>query len=155
MLDQLKALAMQKLMSKMAGNSLGASETQNAAEAGASGLMESITGALAGGGGIDQIKNLLSGDSAEGGGELVDNIKSKIQNSLQEQGMSEEEAAAEAESTTPDLINGLKEKFNSDAEEDSAFSLESLTGLIGGGGMGDLLGKAGGIMDAGKSLFGK
>lgn len=155
MLDQLKKMAMQQLMSKMAGNSLGAAETENAATAGANGLMETITGALTGGGGIDSIKNLLSGDSAEGSGDLVNNIKSKIQSSLQEQGMSEEEAAAEAESTTPDLINGLKEKFNSDSEEDSGFNLEALTGLIGGGGMGDLLGKAGGIMDAGKSLFGK
>jgi len=146
---------MQQLASKMAGNSLGASETQNAAEAGANGMMETIKGALTGGGGIEQIKNLLSGESGEGSGELAENIKSKIQNSLQEQGMSPEEAAAEAESTTPDLINGLKEKFNSDAEEDSAFSLDALTSLVGGGSMGDLLGKAGGIMNAGKSLFGK
>jgi len=154
MLDQLKRMAMQQLASKMAGNSLGATETQNAAESGANGLMETIKGALMGGGGIDSIKDMLSGDSAEGENDLVANLKSKIQGSLQEQGMSEEEAAAEAESTTPDLINGLKEKFNSTSEEDSGFNLDALKDLAGGN-MGDLLGKAGGIMNAGKSLFGK
>ena len=66
MLDQLKRMAMQQLASKMAGNSLGATETQNAAESGANGLMETIKGALMGGGGIDSIKDMLSGDSAEG-----------------------------------------------------------------------------------------
>ena len=43
MLDQLKRLAMQQLMKKMAGNRLGASETQQAAEQGTNGLMEAIT----------------------------------------------------------------------------------------------------------------
>jgi len=154
MLEQLKRLAMQQLMSKMVSNRLGANETQKAAEQGANGLLETLTGAL-GGGGVGQIKDLLSnnGNASEDNG-LFQNIQSKIQESLQAQGMSEEEAATEAANTTPGLIDGLKEKFESEAEEDKGFDLGSFTKLAEGG-IGDLLQNPGGLMNAAKNLLGK
>lgn len=154
MLDQLKRMAMQQLMNKMAGNSLGSAETEQAAQAGASGLMETITSAI-GAGKMDQVKDLLSNnENASEGNDLFQNLKSKLQSSLQEQGMSEEEACAEAENTAPDLINGLKEKFESQAEENKGFDLSSLTELAGGG-LGDMLKNPGTIMDVAKGILGK
>jgi len=153
MVEHLKRMAMQKLAEKMMGNSLGQAETQQAAEEGANGILETITGAL-GGGGVDQVKDLFSsGGNVEENG-LFQNIQNKLQQTLEAKGMSSEEAATEAANTTPDLINSLKEKFESPAEEDSAFDIGSLTSLIGGNG-GDLLGKAGGIFNAAKNILGK
>ena len=61
---------------------------------------------------------------------------------LQSKGMNAEEAQAEAGSAMPDLINGLKEKFESKDEADSAFDLGSIASLLGGaGGAAGLLGK--------------
>ena len=155
MLDQLKRLAMQQLMKKMAGNRLGASETQQAAEQGTNGLMEAITGAISGGGGVGQLKDLLSnnGNASEDNG-LFQNIQSKIQESLQAQGMSEEEAKAEAAETCPHVIDSMKEKFESEAEEDKGFNLDSFTQLAEGG-LGDMLKNPGGLMNAAKNLLGK
>lgn len=154
MLEQLKRLAMQQLMNKMAGNRLGETETQQAAEQGANGLMETLTAAI-GGGGVGQIKDLLSNnENASEDNGLFQNIQSKLQESLQAQGMSEEEAATEAASTTPDLINGLKEKFTSESEEDKGFDLGSFTQLAEGG-LGDILKNPGGLMNAAKNLLGK
>jgi len=154
MLDQLKRMAMQQLMNKMTGNRLGSSETEQAAQSGANGLMETISSAL-GAGKMDQVKDLLSNnDNPSEGNELFQNIKAKLQNSLQEQGMSAEEAAAEAENTAPDLINGLKEKFESQDEADKGFDLGSLTQLAGGN-LGDVLKNPGSVLDAAKGLLGK
>ena len=137
MLEQLKSLAMQKLMQKMAGNSLNEAATGEAAKEGANALMESIKG-----GGMSQLTALFSGGAEAGeGSEVVNNVKGKIQEILQAKGMSAEEAATESESTAQDLIAGVKEKFQSTSEEDSAFDLSSLTGLLGGN-AGDLLNKA-------------
>jgi len=154
MLEQLKRLAMQQLMSKMAGNALGQAETEKAAEQGANGLLESITGAISGGG-AGQIKDLLSnnGNASEDNG-LFQNIQAKIQESLQAQGMSEADAATEAASTAPGVIDGLKEKFASEAEEDKGFDLGSFTKLAEGG-LGNLLQNPGGLMNAAKNLLGK
>lgn len=154
MLEQLKRLAMQQLMSKMAGNRLGETETQQAAEQGANGLMETLTAAI-GGGGIGQIKDLLSNnENASQDNGLFQNIQSKVQESLQAQGMTQEEAAQEAANTTPGLIDGLKEKFESAAEEDKGFDLGAFTQLAEGG-LGDLLQNPGGLMNAAKNLLGK
>ncbi len=139
MLEQLKSLAMQKLMQKMSGNSLNAEATSEAASEGTNALLESIKG-----GDLSQITALFSG-GAEGKG-IADNVQGKIKEVLQAKGMSSEEAETESASTAQDLISGLKEKFQSNAEEDSAFDLSSLTGLLGGN-AGDLLNKA-------KNLFG-
>ncbi len=154
MLDQLKRLAMQQLMNKMAGNKLGESETQAAAEQGANGLLETITGAL-GGGGAGQLKDLLSnnGNASEENG-LFQNIQSKIQESLQAQGMTEDEAKAEAAETAPSIIDGIKQKFESEAEEDKGFDLGAFTQLAQGG-LGDMLKNPGGLMDAAKNILGK
>jgi len=82
---------------------------------------------------------------------LFQEAKQKMQEALQGQGMSEAEASAEAERTTPDLISGLKDKFESTDEADSEFNLESITKWLPGeagqllnnlGGAGDLLNKA-------------
>ena len=137
MLEQLKSLAMQKLMQKMAGNSLNELATGEAAKAGTNALMESIKG-----GGMSQLTALFSGGAeAEGGSEIVSNVQGKIKEVLQAKGMSAEEAETESASTAQDLIAGVKEKFESKSEEDSAFDLSNLTGLLGGN-AGDLLNKA-------------
>jgi len=76
---------------------------------------------------------------------------------LQAKGMSAEEAEAEAASTTPDVLNSLKEKFQSNDDADSAFNLEGLANLIPGG-VGDMLKNAGGagdLMNKAKNMFGK
>ena len=77
---------------------------------------------------------------------------------MQAKGMSAEEAETESASTATDLVSGLKEKFQSESEEDKAFDLSQLTGLLGGnagdllnkvkdmGGAGDLLNKAKGLL---------
>jgi len=154
MLDQLKRMAMQQLMSKMAGNALGASQTEQAAESGANGLVETITNALKGGD-AGEVKDLLSNNgNASENNSLFQNIQSKIQESLQSQGMSEDEAKAEAANTAPSMIDGLKEKLESEAEADKGFDLGSFTQLAQGG-IGDLLKNPGGLMDAAKGLLGK
>jgi len=108
MLEQLKRLAMQQLMNKMAGNRLGDAETQNAAEAGAGGLMETLTGAMAGGGGLAQIQDLFTkNENSSESNALFEGIRGKIQESLQAQGMSEEEADTEAAATAPSVIEGM------------------------------------------------
>ncbi len=139
MLEQLKNLAMQKLQEKMSGNSLNADATNEAASEGAGALLESLKG-----GDLSQITALLGG--AAGGEGIMENIQGKLSQILQNKGMGAEEAAAESASTASDLVNGLKEKFSSNAEEDSAFDISQITNLIGGN-AGDLLNKA-------KNLFG-
>ena len=139
MLEQLKNLAMQKLMQKMSGNILNSDSTKEAASAGTNALMDSLKG-----GDLSQITALFSG--GEEGKGIADNVQGKIKEVLQSKGMSSEEAETESASTAQDLISGLKEKFESSSEEDSAFDLSSLTGLLGGN-AGDLLNKA-------KNLFG-
>lgn len=155
MFEQLKQMAMQQLMAKMASNALGATETQEAATEGASGIMDILKSKVAGGN-IAEVKDLFSGGDMENSG-LFAEAKAKMSETLQAKGMSAEEAEAEAANTTPDLLNSMKDKFQSTDEADSAFNLESLTSLIPGG-AGDLLNKvggAGGILNAAKNILGK
>lgn len=142
MFDSLKRMAMQKLAEKMMGNALSGAATQEAASEGASALMDNIKGAMSGGK-LDQVKDLFSsgGDSMESNG-LFQNLQNQMSQILQSKGMSAEDAEAEAKNTTPDIISGLKEKFESTDEADKEFDLGSLTGLLGGGNpAGDILGK--------------
>ena len=157
MIEQLKQLALQQLMSKMASNSLGASETQEAATEGASGIMDVIMSQVAGGK-LAEVKELFSGGNIEGSS-LFAEAKAKMTETLQAKGMSEEEAAGEAANTTPDVFNSLKEKFLSQDDADSAFDLNALTSLIPGG-AGDLLknvvgGDTGDLLSKATSMFGK
>lgn len=151
MLGSLKQLAMRKLMEKMASNALGADATSAAAEEGAGAIIESIKAKLAGGN-IGEVQEMFKGENLENNG-LFGEAKAKLSEVLQSKGMSAEEANAEAERTAPDLIGGLKEKFESDADEDKEFNLSELTNLnpadllnkaqnILGGNAGDLLNKA-------------
>jgi len=139
MFEQLKNIAIQKLMTKMASNALGSSETSEAATEGAGAIMDSIKSKI-GGGKIDEVKALFSGENMESNG-IFQEAKSKMSEILQSKGMSAEEATAEAESATPDLIAGLKEKFESSDSADAGFDLGALTNLIPGN-AGDLLNKA-------------
>ena len=145
MLDQLKRLALQKLQERMLGNSLGNSETTEAAEAGAGSIIDMLQEKL-GSGNLDQVKDLFSQDGAsleENG--IFQDVKGKLAQVLQQKGMSAEEAETEAAATAPDVLNGLKDKFASNDDADSAFSLEGLSGLLGGN-AGDLLEKAKGMV---------
>ena len=155
MFESLKQLAMQQLMSKMASNSLSDSATQEAASEGANGIMDVLKSKVASGN-LEEVKALFSGGNLENNGAFAE-AKAKMAETLQAKGMSAEEAQAEAENTTPDLINSLKGKFESKDEADSAFNLEGLTSMLPSGAA-DLLNKAGGvgnIMNQAKNLFGK
>lgn len=155
MLEQLKQMAIQQLMAKMASNTLGSTETQEAATEGASGIMDILKSKIAGGN-MDEVKDLFSGGNVEGNGIFAE-AKAKMAETLQAKGMSAEEANAEAANTTPDVLNSLKDKFQSTDEADSGFDLEALTNLIPGGAA-DLLnnlGGAGNLLNKAKGLFGK
>lgn len=157
MLESLKRMAIQKLTERMAGNALNAAATGEAAEEGAGALMETIQNKLAGGN-MDQVKELFSGNNWESN-EIFQNAKSQLSQVLQNKGMSAEEATAEAEATTPDLINGLKEKFESTDAADSEFDLQNIAKWIPGN-AGDLLNKVtssdvGGLLNQAKNLLGK
>jgi len=150
MFDSLKRIAMQKLVEKMASNALSSDATSAAAENGAGAVMDSIKAKLAGGN-LEEVKGLFSSGGDMQSNSLFQEAKQKMQEALQGQGMSEAEASAEAERTTPDLISGLKDKFESTDEADSEFNLESITKWLPGeagqllnnlGGAGDLLNKA-------------
>ncbi len=145
MFENLKEIAMQQLQSKMASNSLGAKETQEAASEGANGIMGILQEKIAGGK-LDEVKDLFSGGNMENNGFFAD-AKAKMAETLQAKGMNREEAETEAANTTPDLINSLKDRFQSTNEADSAFNLDALSNIIPGG-AGDLLNKA-------KNIFGK
>ena len=144
MFDMLKKMAIQRLMSKMAANSLGAAETAAAAQEGASGIMDIIQSKIAGGK-VAEVKELFSGGDVANNGIFAE-AKAKMAETLQAKGMSAEEAETEAANTTPDLINSLKDKFQSQDEADAGFNLESLTDLIPGG--------AGGLLNKAKNLLG-
>lgn len=156
MLQVLKQMAIKQLMSKMASNALGAAATQQAASQGAGGIMDIIMSKVSGGQ-LDQVTDLFSaGGNVENNG-IFGEAMAKMQETLQAQGMSAEEAQAEAANTTPDVLNSLKERFQSSDEADKDFDLSNLAGLIPGG-AGDLLNKvggAGGILNAAKNLLGK
>ncbi len=143
MLEQLKAMAMQRMASKMMSNALGASETNEAAEAGSNALMDIVKSQIAGGG-MSQITDLFTsgGASMENNG-IFQEVQSKMMGILQNKGMSAEDAQSEAASTTTDLISGLREKFESKEEADSAFDLNNIAGMLGGnaGGVGGMLNK--------------
>ena len=151
MLGSLKRIAMQKLIEKMASNALGGAETNAAAEEGAGAIIESIKAKLAGGQ-AGEVQEMFRGENLENNG-LFSEAKSKLAAVLESKGMSAEEASAEAERTAPDLVSGLKEKFESQAEEDQEFNLENLGNMnpadllnkaqdLLGGNAGDLFNKA-------------
>lgn len=145
MLDQLKRLAIEKLQEAMGANSLNAEATNGAAEEGASSLIDGLMEKV-GAGDLSSLTSLFSndGNATEDSG-IVDNLKGKLSEILQSKGMNAEEAETEASNVAPGLVDGLKEKFLSSEEGDSAFSLESLSGLIGG--------DAGSLLDKAKNLF--
>ncbi len=157
MFEQLKQMAIQQLMNKMGANSLGANETQEAATEGASGIMDIIKSKVAGGN-MEEVTSLFSGGDMENNS-IFAQAKAKMAETLQAKGMTAEEAEVEAANTTPDVINSLKDKFESKDEADSAFDLGALANLIPGG-AGDLLksvtsGGAGDLLNKAKGLFGK
>ncbi len=154
MLEVLKQMAIKQLMSKMASNALGAAETQEAASEGAGGIMDILMSKVSGGQ-LDQVKDLFSGGNLEESGIFAE-AKAKMQETLQAKGMSAEEAQAEAANTTPDVLNSLKERFQSSDEADSAFDLNNLSNLLPGG-AGEILkniGGAGDLLNKAKNLLG-
>ena len=86
---------------------------------------------------------ILIKDMKENG--IFQNVQSKMQEILQAKGMNVEEAQAEAGNTVPDLISGLREKFESNEEGDKEWDFSQLTNLASGlvgGNASDLLNKA-------------
>ena len=144
MLELIENMAMQKLAEKMGPNSPGQNETQNAASEGASELINSLTQAI-GGGQLSQITSLFSNDgNSTESNPVFQGIQSKLGAILQNQGMSAQEAQAEAQNTAPDIINSLKDKFLSQDESDKGFDLGAIAEMAGG---------AGGILNIAKKLF--
>ena len=145
MIEQLKKLAQEKLQEVMGSNSLNAEATNGAAEEGASSLMEGLMEKV-GAGDLSSLTSLFSndGNATEDSG-IVQNLKGKLAEILQSKGMDASEAEAEAGNVAPGLIDSLKEKFLSNEEGDSIFSLDNLSSLVGG--------ESGGLLDKAKSLF--
>jgi len=145
MLDLLKKLAIEKLQEKMGANSLNAEATNGAAEEGASSLIDGLMEKV-GAGDISSLTSLFSNDgNATADSGIVQNLQGKLAEILQNKGMDAGEAASEASNLAPGLVDSLKDKFLSSDAGDSAFSLESLSGLVGG--------DAGGLLDKAKGLF--
>lgn len=149
MLDQLKKMAMEQLMNKMASNILSPENTESAAKEGANSLISTLTEKI-GGGDLSAVTSLFSndGNATEDNG-VFQALQGQLSGILQNKGMNADEAQAEASNVGASLIDSLKEKFVSEKEEDSAFDLSNIAGLIGGGKGGDL----GGLMDMAKKLF--
>ncbi|WP_036154709.1 hypothetical protein [Maribacter forsetii] len=145
MLDQLKQMAIEKLQETMSANSLNSEATSGAAEEGASSLINLLMEKVSSGD-LSAVTSLFSndGNATEDSG-IVQNLKGKLAEILENKGMNTEEAQAEASNVAPNLVNSLKEKFLSNEASDSAFSLESLSGLVGG--------DAGSILNKAKGLF--
>ena len=145
MLDQLKQMAIEKLQETMSANSLNSEATSGAAEEGASSLIDGLMEKV-GAGDLGAVTSLFSndGNATEDSG-IVQNLKGKLAEILESKGMNAEEAQAEASNVAPGLVDSLKEKFLSDEASDSAFSLESLSGLVGG--------DACSLLDKAKGLF--
>lgn len=138
-------MAMQKMAQKMMANKLSEAATSEAATEGSGALMEAIKSKL-GAGSLDEVKDLFSsgGQSMEQNG-IFQNVQSKMQEILQSKGMSAEEAQAEASNTVPDMVSGLREKFESKEEADKEWDFSQLTNLaggLGGGNAADLINKA-------------
>ena len=155
MFESLKRIAMQKLMEKMTSNKLGEAETSAAAEEGSNAIMDTIQSKLAGGG-LTEVMEMFKGGNLESNG-IFGEAKNKLASILESKGMTSEEAQGEAERTAPDLIAGLKEKFDSKEEADQEFNLESLAGMVPGDLLNkaqDLLGgNAGDLLNKAKGLF--
>lgn len=155
MFEKLKDMAMQQLATRMESNSLGETETKEAAAEGANGIMDVLQSKI-GGGKLDEVMALFSGGDMAGNGVFAE-AKAKLAATLQAKGMSAEEAGAEATNTTSDVLSSLKDKFLSKDEADASFNLEALTNLIPEG-ANDLLknvGGADGLLNKAKSIFGK
>lgn len=132
MFDQLKEMAVKQLTEKMFSNSLGQKETQEAASEGSNVLMDLVKNQIAQGG-ISQVQDLFSkgGNSMESNG-IFQNLQGQLTGILQNKGMSQEEAQAEAAATAPNFIDSIRDKFESKEEADSAFDLGAITNLIPG-----------------------
>lgn len=140
MLEKIKTMAMQMLAEKMEPNRLGTNETQAAASEGASELISSLIKEVSNGQ-LLQITSLFSNDGASTeSNPLFQGLQSTLQGILQSKGMSAQEAIDEAQSTAPDLINSLKEKFMSTDDADKDFDLSNIAGLLGGNAV-EVLGK--------------
>ena len=155
MFESLKRIAMQKLMEKMTSNKLGEAETSAAAEEGSNALMETIQSKLAGGN-LSEVMDMFKGGNLENN-VLFGEAKSKLATILESKGMTTQEAEVEAQRTAPDLVAGLKERFESKADADKEFDLESLAGMVPGDLLNkaqDLLGgNAGDLLSKAKNLF--
>lgn len=139
MLDIIKNLALQTLTQKF-GNIAGDTAAQS--QAGANGLLDVITSQL-GSGNIGALTSLLSGK--EGGADIINQLQEKLGGALQQNGISAEDAKAQAQSAAPELLNNLKEKFLSQDAADAGFDLSQIEGLIGGD-AGNLLNKVKGFL---------
>ena len=145
MFENLKRMAMQKMAEKMLSNSLGADATSEAASEGAGALIETIKAKL-GAGSLEEVKDLFSsgGASMEENG-IFQSVQGKMQEILQAKGMNAEEAQAEASNSVPDIISGLREKFESKEEADKEWDFSQIANLAGGltgGNATDLINKA-------------
>lgn len=139
MIDLLKNMAIQKLSEKWQANSLSSEATSEAAQEGAGALMSKVQEAI-GGGNLDLVKDLFSsGGAATEQNGIFQFAQGKMAEILQKKGLNAEEASTEARNALPDLINGLRSKFESKEAEDSAWDLGAIADLAGGAG--GILGK--------------
>lgn len=141
MFEQLKRIAQQEVMKRIAKNALGGAATNEAGEEGINSIFSTLQETLMSGKG-SQLTDLFSkGENQESGtNELVDKLKNQFKNVLQQKGLSEQEASEDADNSINDMISSLQEKFASNNQEDSAFDLNQLKNLMNGN-SGNLLNK--------------
>ena len=133
---------MQQLASKITGGASGAIAEQGA------GAFISMIKEKVSGGGIGDLMGMFSGAGADAGG-MVAGFQEKLGGIMQEQGVSAEDATAQAGAIAPDIFNTVKEKFASGDAADAGFDLNALAGLAGGAGLGDMLSGAADMLKGG------
>ncbi len=160
MMELIKGMVMKQLASKLMGGSMNEAVSGAVASQGAGAFVSMIQEKLTGGG-IGDLTAMFSGEGE--GGDLISGFQEKLGGIMQEQGVSAEDATAQAGSVAPDLFNSVKEKFASTDEADAGFDISALAGLAGGGSAADLLGgaadmlkgNAGDLLGKATGLFGK
>ncbi len=147
MFNQLKKIAQQELMKRIAGNALDNFTTEKAGQEGINSIFSTLQETLASGKGNLLNDLFAQGDNQEAGtNDLVNKLKSQFQDILQQQGLSAEDAEKDADSGVNGIIGSIQEKFASKKDEDKGFDLNDLQDLAKGDAA-EIIGKV-------KNLFG-
>ena len=128
MVNKFRNQLLQQLSDKMKADALAEAAKEQAANEAAARITEMFQAKIEAGK-IKELKLFLAGDYDESH-PILENAKETVSEILQTNGMDEKEAQAAASKTVPKVIEGLVEKFESDAKEDQVFDLDELSKLV-------------------------